>query len=224
LPSPSAAETRSIDMRERDFSPGNLGDPGTSLARGSRIGLARSRLSLPEVSFWCGRSLAHATTYRLRIDNTALGDIFVLFVDISCYHGESEGARLFGDLTGIPWRGTLRQCSVQVADNPSDSVGSRGCIAPISKRSAVRPQRSASVDKSLIQHALCPEFAQENNRLPGSSMEPHGAYHCVRHFYGAGLHETDTGHDFAEVFRLEKHAMRRSAFRTCSSHHPSPRR
>jgi hypothetical protein len=52
---------------------------------------------------------------------------------------------------------------VQVADNPSNSVGSRGCIAPIGKR-------SAGVDKSLIQHALCPEFVQENNKLPGGSI------------------------------------------------------
>jgi len=39
-------------------------------------------------------------------------------------------------------------------------------------------------------------------------MEPFGAYHCVRHFYGPGLHETDHGHDFAEVFWVEKGAMR----------------
>jgi len=57
------------------------------------------------------------------------------------------------------------------ADNPTSNSGTRGGIAGSGKQSAVRTQRSACIDKSLIRHALCPEFAQESNKLPGSSTD-----------------------------------------------------
>jgi len=50
---------------------------------------------------------------------------------------------------------------------PNSNNGTRGGIARSGKQSAV----SKSIDKSLIYLACGPEFAQENNELPGSSTE-----------------------------------------------------
>jgi len=92
-----------------------------------------------------------------------------------CWAAATPGGpamRMRVELTLMPQdsrRGTLRQCSVQVADNPTSHSGTRGSIAGSGKQSAVSGQ--TSIDKSLIRLAVGPEFAQEDNKLPGSSTE-----------------------------------------------------